>query len=147
MSLKLNVGTERNHNTIQEGMKKKDHDRRSIEIDMPSNPRSHNITKGTRRDGKESGNNTLSTKSNNGIEVGSNNTREEEDQPNYKLENLEKTETGYLRPEAQENRWCPNDVTQTHHETQLTKGSKERRQLNQVGIAEIRSDSTNNSPK
>eukprot|EP00957_Ditylum_brightwellii_P040540 3067877-Ditylum_brightwellii.AAC.1 len=74
-----------------------------MEKEMPPSSRSHNITKGTCRDGKESGNNTLSAKSNNWIKVGSNNAREEEDQPNYKLENLEKTETGYLCPGAQEN--------------------------------------------
>eukprot|EP00957_Ditylum_brightwellii_P121598 9272838-Ditylum_brightwellii.AAC.1 len=105
---------------------------------MSLSSRGHNITKGTHKDGKESSNNMLSTKSNDGTAVGNNNVREEEDQTDNELENLEKTETDYLRPGAQENGWCPNDVTQTNRETQLTKGTKQRQQTNQGGIAETR---------
>eukprot|EP00957_Ditylum_brightwellii_P154960 11795118-Ditylum_brightwellii.AAC.1 len=103
MTPTLNTRVERNHSITQEERGKKDHNRRRMEIDTSLSSHSHNILKGTRQDGKESSNNTLSTKSNDGIAVGNNNAREEEDQSDYELENLEKTETDYLRPGVQEN--------------------------------------------
>eukprot|EP00957_Ditylum_brightwellii_P121597 9272837-Ditylum_brightwellii.AAC.1 len=138
MAPKLNTGVERKHSITQEEMEKRDQDRSSMEIDTSLSSRGHSITKGTCQDGKESSNNTLSTKSNDGTEVGNNNVREEEDQIDYELENLEKTETDYLCPAAQENGWCPNNATQTNHEMQLKKGTKQRQQTNQGGIAETR---------
>eukprot|EP00957_Ditylum_brightwellii_P052694 3994576-Ditylum_brightwellii.AAC.1 len=146
MAVKYNASA-RPYNTTKEEGKHKDNDKRSLETDKLARIHSSNISKGTSQVGKDSSFSRMLTKHNDDNAGGTNDAPEKEDQTDEEMENLEKTGTNLWSPGEQKNGWGLNNATAARRKTYRDTEGNQRRQTNFGGIAAIRRDSTNSSPK